>query len=266
MARERNAHGTARCPGSRPPRPLGANLEGDGPRAWLPGLVGLSQKAQSAQKAQCRAASGQARLCKRIKPNPTQNRVAMSPLPSRNGPTLVARCLDRLNGQVDEPEFFLVTYHLPGTAGPSRALERRREGEKRMRQDIPVDAVHGDVQAHPTITLYQAAGLRHGSEKYTVGACRYIPGTNTPIRMCLDREPQAHHRWICDWGGSVPARFLLCRLDADAAGDLFERALTRSAQYPHSAKHVGSHGVCRPDSEYRIQKTGSESWEPAACV
>ncbi len=206
------------------------------------------------------------RLCKRIKPNPTQNRVAMSPLPSRNGPTLVARCLDRLNGQVDEPEFFLVTYHLPGTAGPSRALERRREGEKRMRQDIPVDAVHGDVQAHPTITLYQAAGLRHGSEKYTVGACRYIPGTNTPIRMCLDREPQAHHRWICDWGGPVPARFLLCRLDADAAGDLFERALTRSAQYPHSAKHVGSHGVCRPDSEYRIQKTGSESWEPAACV
>ncbi len=143
------AHGTARWDHV----PLGANLEGDGPLLGSRVSVGLSQKAQSAQEAQCRAASGQARLCKRIKPSLTQSRVAMSPLPSRNGPTWVARCLDRLNarqasGIADEPEFFLVTYHLPGTAGPSKALEEEEKERRECDKISPSTA----CCASPTIT------------------------------------------------------------------------------------------------------------------
>ena len=86
--------------------PWGANLEGDGPRSWLPGSVGLSENAQSAQVAQVapnarlpQAKRGCASESNRIKPE-QGCRVTLA-VPQAAPLCMVARRLER---QVEEPE------------------------------------------------------------------------------------------------------------------------------------------------------------------
>ncbi len=83
---------------------------------------------------ECKAASGQERLCKRIKPNQARTGLPCHPCRPAGGPTVWLP--DVWKGKWMNPNgggafAFLVTYHLPATAGPSKALEEKRREEKR---------------------------------------------------------------------------------------------------------------------------------------